>query len=401
MSAHAKRWLAVALVALAALTLETGRERARVAPPSPVPSVDNPGPEGLEAAYLYLLARGQARTLDAPFTAIPPTARVLLTAEPYARPVEPEEQAALMAWVERGGTLVVMGTHAHGLAALSGVLDPAFVALHLDDRDIGLAELGRDMRALLDSAQHTQGLDVIPARPALEDPLLLGVRALAVGPGRGFDAPGGDAVPLLLAGDTPVLLALSKGSGRILVLAGADALTNARIDLGGNLQFLANLAALGPVLFDAHHHQEAPRAALAALAGSFGPPVLAGLLGVLCLALATSRRLGPVLTGAVEYPRSARDYAVQLGRLYRRARAEPALAGELLSGLRARALRRCHLPAFADDARLAEALAASVPGIGERYAALTARLRDASKGPLGPRDFASLAREAASLAHAL
>jgi hypothetical protein len=394
--------LGLSIAVLAALTLRAGQESQRAAPPSPVPSVTNPGPQGLLAAWRYLRLHGKAEPLESPFTALPDDAQVLVTALPYAQPVESAEREALLRWVASGGTLVLLAQHQRGLGgALGDLLDPTFVALHLNDREVGLTEIGRDVKSLLDAAARPEDVERVPARPALPDPLLAGVGTLGVSAGRGFDAAPGEAVPLAVAGDTPVVLSLDHGRGRVLLLAGPDVFTNARLDLGDNLQLLANLGQRGAVYFDEFHHREAPSVALASLARAFGPAALAALVCGALLVLAVGRRLGPPLDAPPSAARSSRDYALQLGRLYARAGAEPELVGDLLRELRQRARDRAHLPALADDAEVAARLRPDDPAGASRYLSLCADLADAARGHPDPERFAALAREAAALRGAL
>lgn len=389
---------ALAVLALAAITLVAAHESRRTSPPSPVPAIDNPGPQGLEAAYLYAATHGSAGALEAPYTALGPETRVLIAALPFAREVDAPERKALLAWMDEGGTLVVLANHSRGVGGLlGGELDPVFVALHLKGRQVGLAEIGRDVKSLLDSAARPEGLEVVPARLAIADPLTAGVGQLAVSPERGFEAEAGPAVPLAVAGDTPVALVLRRGHGQVLALAGADVFTNARVDLADNAQLLANLVSLGPVKFDEYHHREVASAAAEALGHHLGVPALAALLGMALLVLAVGRRLGPPAPAHAQELRSARAYAVQLGRLYARAGAEPALASDLLSEVRERARRRVHLPAGADDAEVVPRLARDAAVPAEAYRKLCARLEAASRDGLGPEGFAELAREAAAL----
>jgi len=402
-TAERKRQLLLgsALGALAALTLLAGNESQKSAPPSPIPSITNAGPQGLEAAYLYLQSRG-ARALDTSFTELPADAKVIVTALPYATDVSEVERTAILDWVRNGGTLVILGQHTRGLGgSVRGELDPVFTALHLKNRDIGLSEIGKDVRSLLDSAARPDDLEVIPAKPTLPDPLLAGVHQLAVSAGRGFDAEPGRAVPLAIAGDSPVMLSVELGQGRLIALAGPDVFTNARLDLADNAQLLANLGAIGPLLFDERHHREDPSAAALAMGRYYGAATLAALALALMIAIASIRRLGPVREQASVTPRTSRDYAVQLGRLYARARAEPTLAKELLIDLRARARERAHLSPSADDSEVAHRLAQDDANRSAQYRTLCARLDAAARGPLNRAAYAELARDAARLGREL
>jgi len=391
---------AAAIALACALTVTAGREGQRHAPLSEVPAADNPGPAGLEAAFRYLARTADARVLEQPFTALTSRDKVLITALPYRRPVADDERAALLAWVEAGGTLVVLGQHQRGLGgALTGVLDPIFVALHLDARSVGLAELGGDVASLLTAAEKPDAQVIIPGAPAMPSPLLAGVHALALGAGRGFDASSGPAVPLVVAGDTPVMLGLARGRGEIVVLAGPDALANARIDRGDNLQLLANLGARGRVRFDEGHHRAPDDLALASLARHLGPAALAALAVLAVLAAAGGRRLGPAWDGPRAAGPTHRDHAVQLGRLHRRAGAGSALAAELARDLRARARQRLHLMPSADEGEVLRRL--SPTALARDYQSVCAALESSGGQAIRPAEFLALARDAAALAQQL
>lgn len=388
--------LGAAVLVLALLSLRVARQSQQAAPPSPLPAIDNPGPQGLEAAFRLLAAQGGALVLDAPFDAVPPQARVLVTALPHARPVEEREQRAVLAWVEAGGTLVVLGNHERGLGgALAGVLDPPFSALHVD-RDANLADLGRGMKALLDAATRPEPSEELRALPALPDPLLAGVQALPVGAGRGFEPQAGAAVPLVVLGGTAQLLALPHGKGRILAFAGPDPFTNARLDRGSNLQLLENLGAEGPVAFDEWHHRPEAAAGARVLLRAFGPALLALLLLAMAAALAHGRRLGPPRAPPGELGVTTRASALQLGRLYQRAGAAPWLREALQAEVRAALRRRTTLPPGASDEALVRGLERVAPEEVTHARALLARL--SARGPLAPGAYLALAREAAALA---
>jgi hypothetical protein len=370
------------------------------APPSLVPAVDNPGPAGLEAAYLYLKGRGQAQVLDAPYDRIPAEARLVLTALPYSREVPDGERLALWNWVLAGGTLVVLGQHNPGLGAVSPRLNPDFVALDLKQRDIGLSTLGDDVKALLAAATRPVQEEVVPGKPALADPLLSGVRTLALSARRGFDAAPGAMVPLAVAGDTPVAFEVQLGEGRVVALAGADALANDRLDLGDNLQLLANLGAQGPVWFDEFHHRPGVNEALEALSGVLGPPLAQLFLWLAVLGLWSSRRLGPVLPAPPVAARAQGAYAAQLGMLYRRARAEPELAAARYAQTRARLEARLRVPAGLDDEAALRLLRPLRPDLEAPFRALS-KQRDLVNGEPSPETLLGLSRAASALDQAI
>src|SRR5690242_13421556 len=82
----------------------------REAPPeSTLPSVDNPGPLGLRALYLYLREGGaKAEAHRESLEALPPGVRTIVIAAPHARAVSPAEVENLERFVRAGGTLVFL-----------------------------------------------------------------------------------------------------------------------------------------------------------------------------------------------------------------------------------------------------------------------------------------------------
>jgi hypothetical protein len=399
MSAKWRARLALAaLLALAAtLSIWVEIRSQELQPASPIPAVDNPGPAGLEAAYLYLREHELAGIWES--GSLPADARTLISALPYAREYDDDERRALWKWIEQGGTLVVLGHHERDLgSAVGNRLSPPSVALQVQGRQVGISEIGQDVRAMLEAATRPVSEEVIPARPAVPDPINVGIKQLAVSSGHGFEATSGDAVPLVLAGDTPVVLSLPFGKGRLIALAGPDALANARIDLGDNLRLLTNIASLdGKVYFDEEHHRPAPSVALSELTRWLGPPVVQLLLLGAAILLATWRRLGPVRQRSAMGVRPPSEYASQLGALYRRAHAEPSLSAELYQDLRRRLETRLGLARTLSDLEVEQHLRERSPGLGAQYAQVAREAKAISviKAQLSPERFAAHARSVA------
>jgi hypothetical protein len=211
----------------------------------------------------------------------------------------------------------------------------------------------------------------------------------------------GPALPLLLAGDTPVAVTLARGRGRVVALAGPDALANARLDLADNLQLLANLAAPGRVYFDEYHHRAGTSAALTSLVRLLAP-TLAQLLALgLALAWAAGRRLGPVRAPLPPPGRTSRAYATQLGALYRRARAESALSADLRRELRATLERRAGIGATLSDEAAVAALSSRRPELGRTLEGVLRALRSSEQAPPPPERYAALARASVELQRAV
>lgn len=359
----------VLFVGAAALAIAAARGAGEVPEISAVPAIDNPGPNGLELAFRWL-SRGPngARVLHTPLTELPPEVRVVVSALPYARIPLPNERVAMREWVEAGGTLVLIGQHDGESGPLGAEFAPTqSMALHLRaDSQVGVEALGSDVKALLDAARGLdQGREAVVARPALPDPLLRGLGALAVGPGAGFAlVKEAEAAPWIVAGETPVALSLRHGAGRVLLLAGPELLSNGWLDLGDNLGLLASLGRLGPVAFDELHHTAEDAASMARLLPLVGPLLLQGLLVALVALAAVGRRLGPAQQLPPAPAPSARAYAERLGELMARVGVAASLLPDLERELRASAAARTGLD----------------PGVG--FDAFAARLGEA-EAPLG------------------
>lgn len=373
---------------LIALALAAGLSTSQSATESQVPSVDNPGPQGLRALYLYLREGGaSAEAHRASLSELPAGARTVVIAEPKGRPVSPEEVKALERFVQDGGTFVYLSSRELGkrqaaleqwLALAQGPLLPA------------------DSRGLPANVQDVGGttVDVWVSAGAAR-----GLSTLRVSRDHGVVVDMPEAVPLAGAKGAAVLWRVGLGKGEVYVLAGTDLAENRRLELGDNLRFWDGLAARGPVVFDEFHHLAAPPPPLSRGIWAFALQCLAvGLLYV----VSRGTRFGPPRPLTVERHRSALEYVQSLGWLARRAKVERELLPELAKHLRQQMQERLGIPLALSEEEAARLLeqTCGVP-VAEYLAAREDLARTLDRKHIAPNDYARIARRYAHLERAV
>jgi hypothetical protein len=246
-----------------------------------------------------------------------------------------KDSQALLEWVGKGNTLVVMGRHPSALHEALGVQ----------------MERTRSEEAVFHSAEAAEvGGYTEPG--SAEDT----VRIRSLGVERQDTVQARSGLPLWMVGDQPGAVLVPHGHGRVLVVADPSLWTHRGLLRGDNVLFLYNVAALdsvdGRVYFDEYHHGLRS-------GGSYWDylryhdqhwDVLQLLALVAVWGWAAGVRLGP----AVPLPRPSRadavDYASAVARIYQRTGVVHLLAqnmvrdflGALTNHLR---LRRSALPA--------------------------------------------------------
>lgn len=369
---------------LIALALAVGLSTREDAPDSPVPSVENPGPQGARALYLYLREGGRAvDTHTASLESLPEGTRTVVLASPQGRPVTKEEVQSLERFVREGGTLVYLsprelGQHQAALEAW----------LKLDAGPL-LPASGRGLDSTFADAGGTT-VDVwLPAGP------LHGLSSLRVSQDRGVRLGHDTALPLAGLGGSAVVWRWPLGSGEVYVLAGADLAENRRLELLDNSRFWDALAARGPLVFDEFHHRLAPPPPVSRGFWVFAAQVLAvGLL----YAVSRGTRFGAPRPQHTERHRSALEYVHSMGWLMRRAKVEKELLPELDRGLRQLMQERLGIPsglADADAARLLER-DGGIP-TSEYLEAKAELTRTLAQPAIRPADYARVARRYAHL----
>lgn len=361
--------LLLAIAAAGAIAARTGG-----AADSPIPSVENPGADGVRALFLYLQESGhEVRALHAPLTELPPLRTVVLVA-PTGRKVSAEEVASLERFVTAGGTLVYLSprpVHLQPeLARWLGVSDgPALRpgALGGELHDLNGATVSVRLASGAVGASELRVCAEGTVRP--EDPRWLPV------------ASGG------------ALWWRRLGSGEIWLGAGPDLAQNTRLELLDNVGLWASLAARGPIGFDEVHHQV-----------EFPPPFSTGLLTfglqfAACFAMfamARGARLGPPRPELVDRHRSTREYLESLANLMRRARVERELVPRLIERLRLTMQERLGIPLSLPERDAALELERQCRIPAAELLAVTERAR--LSGPNAtPGEFAALAREVARI----
>jgi hypothetical protein len=359
------------------------------APPlSTVPSVENPGAQGLRALYLYLQESGAPvsalhEALDG--SALSEEVRTLVVAAPSGRPVTEHEVEALRQWVSRGGTLVYLVSREKKVkqSALDDWLQVSQGPLPPPSSE-GLPPEEKDLTG-------TTARVWVPVGAAR------GLEQLRVSLDRSLTVKRPEAVPLAGARGAAVLWRLPEGKGEVYLLAGADLAENRRLELLDNLRFWDALAARGPLAFDEYHHGTGPRREPPSARGLW---VFAAQCLVVGLLYGVSRgtRFGPPRPLVVEKHRSALEYVRSLGWLARRSKVERELVPELARQLRRRMHERLGIPLTLPEDEAARLLeqTCGLPA-ADYLAAREDLVRTMEQRDIHPGDYARLARRYARL----
>lgn len=373
---------------LVALALGLGLAVNQSPPPPRVPSVDNPGPLGLRALYLYLQESGApVSALREAFdgAGLPEGLRTVVVAAPSGRPVTEGEAGALRSWVSRGGSLVYLVSR-----------DAKTRQPHLDDW-LRISEgpmLEPDSEGLPPGEKDLTGTTVRVWEPV---GAVRGLQRLRVSLDRGITVGGPEAVALAGTKDAAVLWRMPEGRGEVYVLAGADVAENRRLELLDNLRFWDALASHGPLAFDEYHHGAAPKQEPPSARGLW-VFVAQGLLVGLLYAVSRGTRFGPPRPLVVEKHRSALEYVRSLGWLARRSKVERELLPELARQLRRHMHERLGIPLTLPEDEAARMLeqTCGLPA-ADYLAARDDLVRTLEQRDIRPSDYARLARHYARL----
>jgi hypothetical protein len=309
---------------LVTLALALGLATNQSTPPSPRPSVDNPGPLGLKALSLYLQESGaRVSELREAFddASLSEELRTVVVAAPTGRSVSPAEARALREWVSRGGTLVYLASREARTrpSALNDWL-PLSEAPVVPSSAEGLPPGEKDLTGTTVRVWGPVG--------AARD-----LERLRVSLDQGLTVERPEAVPIAGARGVAVVWRVPEGRGEVYVLAGTDLAENRRLELLDNLRFWDALAARGPLGFDEYHQGVEP---------AREPPstralwvFVAQMLAVgLLYAVSRGTRFGAPRPLSEERHRSSLEYVRSLGWLARRAKVERELVPELGRQLR-------------------------------------------------------------------
>ena len=196
----------------------------------PAYTVASTDPEGARALLLWLSTLGYRADAQPPAVfRVPAGVAVALLLEP-SQGVSPAEWEILDSWVENGGTLILAGS---GFTSSTAFLHYGFRPASLGESQTLSAQ-----GPLLRSPAATE-LPVAPA-PAY------------------LSSTQADYLPILAAGDRPVVVLLQSGKGQVLLSSTAYPFTNAGLKQAGNaslvLSLISSAPAAGTVWFDEWHH---------------------------------------------------------------------------------------------------------------------------------------------------
>ena len=275
---------------------------------SPVPSITNPGPRGLAVLATWLKeSGGTVISHDAPFTQLPPEARVVVIAAPVGAEIRDDEVAALKRFVEGGGTLVYLRPREAPQPAIN-----EWLHVHAGEVAPLVNEPG---------LQDVSGTTVTVTFAA---GLLAGAKHLRLSADRMIHLnDDDDAVPVTSDG---AIWWLHRGAGEVWIAAGPDLAENARLELADNALFWAQLATRGPIIFD-EFHQHLP-ASLVPI--NLVVTALQAFFLAVLFVWARAPRLGPVRDAPASWHRSSLEYVKAMGALTRNAGVE----GELMQALK-------------------------------------------------------------------
>jgi hypothetical protein len=346
--------------------------------------VENPGPLGLRALYLYLREGGaQVDAHSASLEELPPAVRTLVIAAPQARAVSPAEVEALERFIRSGGTLVFLTPRGKdaGQSALAQWLE-------LEEGPL-LAASPRDLPS------DVQDLGGTTVDVWLPSGAVLGSGSLRVSRDRGITMRMPEAVPLAGLDRTAALWRLGLGRGEVYVAAGPDLAENRRLELLDNLRFWDALASRGPLVFDEFHHSAAPAPPLSRGIWAFALQCLA--VGALYV-VARGTRFGAPRPQLPERHRSSLEYVQSLGWLARRAKVERELLPEMARHLRQLMQDRLGIPLTLSEEEAARMLEQRCGIPSAHYLEARAELaRTLDQHTLSPRDYARVATRYARL----
>lgn len=380
--------VAATILVAAAIALGTSRGQGGS---SPVPSADNPGPRGLKALRLYLEEGGAEVGLQQDgFEALGSGDATLLVPAPLASAPTVAERTALRAWVEGGGTVILLQSpgdpRGRELAAQLGV--------RLGNEERGFRAAKEELQTALENFTGTGRSAGVALSPWLPGPIQDFAPEVRSRYPAAVRLEG--AAPVVGIRELPYVVIGSLGAGRVVAVARPDPFENFWLaegdDLGLALALLQG-GRPGRILFDERHLHvgEAP-----ALPAGVGAALLQLCAAAALLGLARGRRLGGARPTVSAPGRSSLEYVEQLGLLYERARVEQELTAELIPALRRTLHDRLGVSPLLDDAGVDELLAARGIAAG-RFRALSAAARAALAAGARPAELAALTREVAEL----
>jgi len=315
-------------------------------------SVYDEGPGGAATFRRLLEALGTRTTTVEGDRFLPQlaSARLLFMLRP-SELVSPDDVAALRAYLDDGGTVVL----AHDFEPL---VEPV-----LETFDIHFAQ------GVTQTGTHLSG-PIFAAVPAHELEAGYG-RELRLGPA--WD-------PIASDDRAPTAAIRTTGRGRLIVVGSAAPFITSDLAAADNAHFAVDLAALangGTVAFDEYHHGAHPGPTMLAVVERTWPgrALLFAMVVVFLFVVLTGRRLGPPLPLDPRPPRSSLEYVRGFAGLVRRAGRQEIVRDRLRRELHAGLARDAGLdPATSFETVVGHIRAAS-PARADEALGLDARLR--------------------------
>jgi hypothetical protein len=322
-----RKILIVAAVLLLLLVGATALVAPPQAAPAPVASSFSPGPTGAKAAYVLLGDLGyQIERWEQPLSELPSLdedagGEVLILCDPYGGMEGDSDREHLAQFVRRGGRVLFAGSGANDFLPLaySKLLEP------------------------LDAVTKTYSAVAV-------SPLTRGAPSITMAAPVRWNGGVENESPLYANNGDVVAATFTIGKGQVIWWASSMPLSNAGIQLQGNLDFLLNTIGSPTgtrVLYDEYYHGER-RSLTSYLAGT---PVVWALVQVglayIVLLLAYGRRTGPIRMPSIESRLSPLEYVETLGALYQTAGAASGAVTTVWQRFRYLAVTRLGLPASA------------------------------------------------------
>lgn len=362
--------LLIALVAITSYGASQSEERTY-----PAGSAYSNRPDGARALKLWLDDLGYTTVTLANSFWPDQTIDLLLMLSP-SETIAPAQVAAIVRWVNNGGTLVWAG---NDFFVSSGLLS---------EFELDVAWLDQPIERL--SAQQPL-LSTPPVRDAA-------VQAEAV-----WETTRDDYVAHLAVNDRPVLMSWQQRRGRVFVLTTVRPFTNEGLKNAGNAALVYNLilagaGAHGKVAFDEYHHgqQAQPSLSLWLFTSRTGWAILFSAATIFVFLLIGGRRFGaPVPLPEHQARRTTAEYIHALANLKRRAGRRQAVLAHYKERLKRQLGRLSSIDPTLPDETFAAGVAERRPPIeSSRLARL---LADLSRPTLSERDMVRLVEQATAL----
>jgi hypothetical protein len=366
-------WLAIGLLALLVIvTVAAAISQARQGEGRMPPLASfSPAPDGTRALRLWLEEIGYTVSDDVGETFAPPQdTDVMLILEPTS-PITEQEWKTIDTWVERGGTLVLVG---------EGNWYWSFIAPAI-----------HHYGPWLDYLTGSNPITLTAQTPLLASPPL--VSTVNARPKAYLQPEDRDFVTHLAVGSQPVLISFAQGDGRVIICTAPFPFTNAGLKEEGNPELALNVVTTArrsgasggkpAIWFDEWHHGVRPKSATAAgpedwLRYTPSGHAMLYTVAVIFLALALGgRRFGrPVPLPKRTIRRTPLEYVTAIANLSRRAGHRRAVLHYHYQRLKRDLGRRYRLSPALPDGEYVARLVEFNPDIdAEALRSLLARLR--------------------------